>query len=362
MINSRDPLYKAIYEDLKHKIESHVYSDGQYLPAERQLSAEYQVERLTLRKALKLLQEDGYIQTMPGAGSRVIAPAGSQPPQDSSYMIAFVISGDMDRQAQLYHIEICNYLEEYCKADGANVLFAKVCATDEIPPYLRHPDIVRGVIWVANVDSRFLEYSRSHGIPSICLAHDYPEFPRINYADFESGFQATKHLLSQGCRNIAFLNGIDNSVNRNRLAGYREALASCGLSPESSLIADGNWSFSSGSRGTRAVLETGVEFDGLVASNDMMALGAMQELSRWGLKIPDQVKVIGIDNIDQSRRSNPALSTIAVNQKDIARTAYLFMKDLLKGRQIPEEVIIPGKLIVRESSVTRDPQNQHSLR
>ena len=139
-MNNRDPLYKKIYDDLKYKIESHIYADGQYLPAERLLSTEYQVERLTLRKALKLLQEEGYIQTLPGAGSRVIAPSIPDPP-DSSYMIAFVISGDMDRQAQLYHIEICNYLEEYCKADGANVLFAKVCANDDIPPYLRHPTL-----------------------------------------------------------------------------------------------------------------------------------------------------------------------------------------------------------------------------
>ena len=308
-MNNRDPLYKKIYTDLKHKIDSHIYTDGQYLPAERILSAEYQVERLTLRKALKLLQEEGYIQTLPGAGSRVTAPTADLP--DSSYMIAFVISGDMDRQAQLYHIEICNYLEEYCKADGANVLFAKVCTNDDIPPYLRHPDTVRGVIWVANVDPRFLEYSRNHQIPSICLAHDYPYFPRINYADFVSG-----------------------------------------VSMDSALIADGNWSFSSGSKGIRALLETGVEFDGLVASNDMMALGAMQELTRWGVQIPEQVKVIGIDNIDQSRRSTPALSTIAFNQKDIARTAHLFMKERLQGHPIPDEVIIPGKLIVRESSRT----------
>lgn len=350
-MNSRDPLYKKIYDDLKYKIESHIYADGQYLPAERLLSAEYQVERLTLRKALKLLQNEGYIQTLPGAGSRVIAPSISDQP-DSSYMIAFVISGDMDRQAQLYHIEICNYLEEYCKADGANVLFAKVCANDDIPPYLRHPDTVRGVIWVANVDSRFLEYSRNHQIPSICLAHDYPYFPRINYADFVSGFQATKHLLQQGCRKIVFFNGIDDSVNRNRLEGYREALAGSGISMDCTLIADGNWSFSSGSKGIRAILEKGVEFDGLVASNDMMALGAMQELTRWGVQIPDQVKVIGIDNIDQSRRSTPALSTIAFNQKDIARTAHLFMKERLQGHPIPDEVTIPGKLIIRESSRT----------
>ena len=349
-MNNRDPLYKKIYTDLKHKIDSHIYTDGQYLPAERILSAEYQVERLTLRKGLKLLRGEGYVQTLPGAGSRVTAPTADLP--DSSYMIAFVISGDMDRQAQLYHIEICNYLEEYCKADGANVLFAKVCTNDDIPPYLRHPDTVRGVIWVANVDPRFLEYSRNHQIPSICLAHDYPYFPRINYADFVSGFQATKHLLQQGCRKIIFLNGIDDSVNRNRLEGYREALAGSGVSMDSALIADGNWSFSSGSKGIRALLETGVEFDGLVASNDMMALGAMQELTRWGVQIPEQVKVIGIDNIDQSRRSTPALSTIAFNQKDIARTAHLFMKERLQGHPIPDEVIIPGKLIVRESSRT----------
>ena len=57
-MNNRDPLYKKIYDDLKYKIESHIYADGQYLPAERLLSTEYQVERLTLRKARNRLQEE----------------------------------------------------------------------------------------------------------------------------------------------------------------------------------------------------------------------------------------------------------------------------------------------------------------
>ena len=90
--------------------------------------------------------------------------------------------------------------------------------------------------------------------------------------------------------------------------------------------------------------------DGVLGSNDMTAIGALKTFQAAGLQIPQQIRVIGIDNIDEGKSCVPSLSTIAVSQKDIARTAYLLMLELLEGRPVPEEIIIPGHLIIREST------------
>ena len=82
----------------------------------------------------------------------------------------------------------------------------------------------------------------------------------------------------------------------------------------------------------------------------MTAIGALKTFQAAGRRIPEDVRVIGIDNIDEGKSCVPSLSTIAVSQKDIARTAYLLMNELLEGRPVPEEIIIPGRLIVREST------------
>ncbi len=341
--------YQLIQKDLKARIESGEFAEGSSLPSERRLSQDYGVQRETLRKALKLLRDEGYVAAVPGSGNRVIYHA-QEPAESPSRMIAFIISGDMDRQAQLYHIQVCNYLEDYFRPRQINVLFAKLGSGEEMPSILTRTDRIYGIIWVSHIEERFLEEARKASIPCLQLASDYPLFPRINYADFAAGFDATKHLLSQGCRRIAFIGGIRGSVTRERYHGYLEALATYGLTPDKNLVIEGDWSYTAGQLAARRLLQQTPLVDGVLGSNDMTAIGALKTFQGAGLQIPQQIRVIGIDNIDEGKSCVPSLSTIAVSQKDIARTAYLLMLELLEGRPVPEEIIIPGHLIIREST------------
>lgn len=344
----RDLKYIKIYEDLRRRIETGEFPYGTTLPAERELSLQYTAQRPTLRKALQELKEYGYIETRPGSGSRVIYSPATE--TGESAMIAFIISGDMDRQAQLYHIQVCNYLEDYFRHKRVSVLFAKIGSNGEVPAFLTNPAQIQGIIWVSHIDPIHLENAKRAGIPCLCLASDSPLFPKINYTDFAAGFDATKYLLQQGCRRIAFINGIKGSVTRQRAAGYREALLTYGITPQEDWIVDGDWSYAAGERAAKKLLASGLPIDAVLGSNDMTAIGALKTLAAAGVRIPKDVKVIGIDNIEEGRSCVPALSTIAFSQKDIARTAYLFMQELLAGHPVPEEIHIPGHLIIRETT------------
>jgi LacI family transcriptional regulator len=86
-----------------------------------------------------------------------------------------------------------------------------------------------------------------------------------------------------------------------------------------------------------------------VGSNDMMALGAMNALYQHNISVPSMVKVVGIDNIQYSAISTPTLTTVSFSQWDIALSAFIMLKELMNGREVPNEIRIPGKLVIRNS-------------
>ncbi|WP_070000936.1 GntR family transcriptional regulator [Cellulosilyticum sp. I15G10I2] len=351
--NKTSPLYLQIYGDLKTLIEQNHYEYESFLPAERVLSTHYKVERLTLRKALSLLAQQGYIEKLPGAGNKVIYKSmTSEPIQGIANAIVYVLP-DManERVAQPYHMEICNYLEKYCKNDNLDLIFTKVSSNQSTPSFLQNPAAIRGIIWVGDINPEFLEIARKGCIPSIVVSNNYPYFPRINMDDINCGYSATCHLIEQGCKRIVHITGFPNYISTfNRSEGYRRALLVNGLEVLPELTVQGDWNFSSGYSSVMDLIEKGIAFDGIMASNDMMALGAMKAVITSGLKVPEDIKIIGIDNIEQSKISIPALSTICVEQKSIAKLAFLFLKQIMEGASIPDEILIPGKLIKRETS------------
>ncbi len=352
-VNKRVPVYYEIYKDLATRIEQKYYQYGEFLPSERTLSLHYHVERATLRKALVLLEEQKYIQKFPGAGSKIIyASSAPLPSGDVVNTIIYVLPDMGDESAaQPYHMEICNHLEKYCKNDNLDLIYTKITNKEAVPSFLLKSAPARGIIWVGDIHSNFLEIAKNHHIPSIAVSNDYPHFPRINTDDIGCGYDATSHLIERGCKRIAHITGFPNYISTfNRTEGYRRALLVHGLEVDPELIVHGDWNFTSGYTNISQLIEKKIHFDGIMASNDMMALGAIKAVIHAGLRVPEDIKVIGIDNIEQSKFSTPSLTTICVEQKSIARLAYLFLKQIMSGISVPGEILIPGKLIKRETT------------
>ena len=168
---------------------------------------------------------------------------------------------------------------------------------------------------------------------------------------------ATEHLLSLGRRRIAALGSHPGEVVGSaglRLDGYRQALDEAGVAYEPAIVIPAvNWHRKDGAAAMRRFLDQGVPFDGLVAFNDSMALGAMRVMQEAGLRIPDDVSVIGFDDIDETRYSIPSLSTIDPSKDEIAETAV----DLLLERIENPDSDVPARdlatmfrVVQRESS------------
>lgn len=185
----------------------------------------------------------------------------------------------------------------------------------------------------------------------------------VTMQNVEASRAATEHMAAIGRTRILAFGAHENEVIGSaglRLAGYRQGLEAAGLSYREELVVDvGNWHRADGADAMRGVLASGVAFDGVVAFNDSIALGAMRVLQEAGLRIPADVAVIGFDDIDETRYSLPTLSTVDPGREEIAKTAVRVLLERIAaadGEPIePREFQSAFRIIPRESTAVTEP-------
>jgi DNA-binding LacI/PurR family transcriptional regulator len=182
----------------------------------------------------------------------------------------------------------------------------------------------------------------------------------VTMRNTEAAKAATEHLLALGRSRIVALGAHRGEVIGSaglRLDGYRSALEDAGVAYDESLVSEvGGWFRSGGADGMRAILASGVTFDGVVAFNDSMALGAMRVMQEAGIRVPQDVSVIGFDDIDETRYTLPTLSTINPGRVEIAEVAirYLMERIAHPGQAIPpREHFASFEVVQRESSAPK---------
>ena len=170
--------------------------------------------------------------------------------------------------------------------------------------------------------------------------------------DNEAGIrQAVAHLVDHGHRDIAFLAGDPNDKgdSESRLHAYHSAMADFGLGTDPRLVAPGWHLFSGGYEAVGKILDSGVTFTALVASDDSSAIGAMQAIRDAGLHIPRDIAIIGFDDQPDALAQVPPLASIHVPLTEIGQQALMLMLDHLTGQHRLESVRIPTRLVPRQS-------------
>lgn len=162
--------------------------------------------------------------------------------------------------------------------------------------------------------------------------------------DEAAAHAATSHLLAGGARRIAVIGAYPDESNGSaelRMQGYRRALEEAGVPYDDDLVVvTHRWHRSNGASGAASLLRRGTPFDALFAFNDLLALGALHEIQLNGVRVPEDVSVIGYDDIDEGRYSTPTLSTVSPGMEEVARMAV----DLLAERiDSPENRSLPAQ-------------------
>jgi DNA-binding LacI/PurR family transcriptional regulator len=184
---------------------------------------------------------------------------------------------------------------------------------------------------------------------------------QISTENVEGAKRATSYLIETGCRRIAVLGthpGEKVGSAALRLQGYREALDEAGMEFDPSLVGPVvMWHRIDGVNAMNELLTSGTQIDGVVALNDMLASGAMHAIQMQGLRIPEDISIIGFDNSDDSQYLSPALTTISPGLEAVARLSVKVIKDRIEGVapfDVPDGDYVSRKvtstLVVRDST------------
>jgi DNA-binding LacI/PurR family transcriptional regulator len=225
------------------------------------------------------------------------------------------------------------------------------------------PDVIDGIIFDPQTLSESDITGLSPHLPVVLIGERLLQanFDHVLIDNEAAAFQATMHLVRLGYRRIAAIGvtGANEPVVQGlRYSGYLKALDAAGLPRDLSLVKpanSGRYIRHDGAEAMRMLLVSDTRPDAIFCFNDLMAIGAMRMAKSKGLRIPDDIAVIGIDDIEEGRYHTPSLSTIAPDKQMIARLATDLLIQRIEGKRAesPRHHIVPFELIARESTVAR---------
>jgi len=313
--------------------------------ASRALNDSPSVNARTKQLIWKLAREHDY-------PFRRYMPAG---PIGATGTIALVVPRPQGRESQLddpFFLELVAGLSDAARERGCDLLvshFAPV-SFDDLAAAMT-TSRADGVIFLgqSSLHHAFNRLAESEARFAVWGA----ELPEQDYCSVGSdnlsgGRRATLHLARLGRRRIVYLGDTEAPEVGQRVRGYVEALEQSGLGVDEALMVPAHFTVESAEASVDAMIGRSLAFDGIVAASDLIALGAIRSLQRAGRRVPEDVSVVGYDDVPFARYSRPALTTIS---QDTARAGRLLVSKLLdtggEGEMRSER--LPTELIVRES-------------
>ena len=214
---------------------------------------------------------------------------------------------------------------------------------------------VTGVILIPSSETTHVENLIESELPFVFLDR-FLDIEGASYvvSDNEEGaYQAIKYLLKLGHRKIVYLAGPqDLSTEKARFKGYKRALEEEGIECCNELFREGHYALEDAYGEVNELLRQKTKFSAIFAANDMMAFGAKQALKEHGLKVPEDISLVGYDDIRFS--SIIALTTVAQPTYEMGRNAMVLLLDLIEGRvSTPQQIVLRPSMMIRESCQRR---------
>ncbi|HOX82925.1 MAG TPA: LacI family DNA-binding transcriptional regulator [Chryseolinea sp.] len=270
------------------------------------------------------------------------------PTADRSFFSSVVRGIEEIANTARYNVMICQTYDNY----------EKEVATVQALLNARVDGVIASFAKETQDFSHFLKI-KDRGIPLIFFdrSNDELEVSHIVIDDFLGGYKATEHLIQQGCKRIAhFTSPKKISIFKDRLRGYREALLANGLTYNESLVVESNLQLEDGRNSMDQLLKMGDMPDGIFSSSALSAVGAMQVLKEKGIKVPEQVGIVGFSNELFTSFTDPTLSTVEQHSKRLGNSAAeIFLEEISNGNAkfIPQKIVLKPELIIRQSSLRK---------
>jgi LacI family transcriptional regulator len=211
------------------------------------------------------------------------------------------------------------------------------------------------IITVASIVSPLIDHMIESNIPFVMMERPTRHVDQISYVTIDNcagAKTAVEHLIQIGRRRIAHITGTLNNIDgQDRLKSYRATLEEHGLPVDPALIADASFNRRSGYLAMKELLSRGVDIDAVFAGNDNSAEGALQAMHETGIRVPDDVALVGFDDVPTARDLNPQLTTIHQSIVERGSLATNLLLDIIEGKVTePQQIILPTRLVIRRST------------
>lgn len=348
------PLYQNIINTILERIHSGEFHKDAKLPSEAQLMEEFKTSRITVTRALKELEHRGVIYRLKGKGSFV--KGSSKKRYGSSKIISLVLphKEDFFSGGQQYVRQI----SQNCREKGylCSLHYSDQSTTRErqILDEIASHDVSGAIIYpISNRNIAALSRMKIDGFPMILLDRKLDELsiPVVTSDNFMGAFEAVSYLAARGHRRIGFIGAKGTDVVQLRYKGYCHALMEKGIPLDRDLIVT---SFPGKDEDEREVLDEKkartlltalleVDVSALFCVNDLIAYRIMNAAQELGVAVPEELSLVGFDNLRYFKDAETELTTVAQDFETIARTSISMLLDKIEGKNsIPmDDVIIP---------------------
>ncbi|WP_418667736.1 LacI family DNA-binding transcriptional regulator [Allofournierella sp.] len=311
------------------------------------LNGKRTISRQTKERVRQAIEELGYV---PDLSARSLSS------RDSKLIGVVVPQTEPGSKLMLqnnFYSEIVGSIEYHARQHGYHVI---ISATDVSESYLtlakeRNLD---GIIVIGMYPDEFYQQMKKTQIPivlidSYCNDHYYHS---VRIDDAYGSYLATRHVLEYGHKRIAFFCGLikENGVIKKRLTGYRQALEERGIAYDPALVFEGKIDYESGVQLARQLARSATEATAVVATADILAVGAMKGFYDEGLHVPDDISIIGFDDLELAQYMTPGLSTIKQEIPLKGERAVELLLDSINDETLTKhELVLPVSLITRGS-------------
>lgn len=340
------PLYQKISEDLKDQILTHKIEVGEKLPTELELSETYHVSRITAKRALNELEQIGLVSRTRGKGSFVKKNSEKKTLSQTTKQILFILPFGESTFGD-FTVGLIPYVKQF----GYTVFITNGDYLRETPVKTIAETFDGLVFYPLNTDE-FLDalfelstikfpvvllYKKIYGL----------DFPCVMSDNKAGGFLATQALIDAGHTRIGFIMSDEihhPQTTRNRYLGYIDALNHSSI--------DFHTPYNDPASNARVIVDyvktSGLT--GMICENDLIALGLMTELQNAGFHIPNDLSIVGFDDIQAAGLSNPPLTTIAQDFNRIGAEAGRVLMTWIETGVIPDDTYISVQLMMRQST------------
>ena len=252
-----------------------------------------------------------------------------------------------------FYSELVNNIEFECRKQGYHIIISGTDA-DESYINLAHKRSLDGMIIIGSYSETFYKELQNSNVPVVLIDTYFEDDNCCNVRidDELSGYSSAKYLLENGHKDIAFISGMIKGcgVTQRRFSGYKRALAEYDIDVNDKCVLAGNVSFEFGREQAKKIIDEGIDVTAVMCTADILAVGVIKQLTEMGKKVPDDISVIGFDNLRISKYTTPSITTVSQDIEQKGRIAVEMMLEIINNEDKKgKTIVLPTKIVERKS-------------